>query len=136
MVGYGEDKKGYKLFDTSTLNKFVERSVQFEEEPIPYFELASGECSSPQIFDDVSDDSCSVFSDIPDNDMGVDDIFVYDSPSRPKWDEKIIQAAGELDGNPQGPRKTRSQTSNAFFAGDSDLAEHYYMLIGYNKYTY
>ena len=43
MVGYGEDNKGYKLFDTSTCNTFVERSVKFEEEPIPYFELAPGE---------------------------------------------------------------------------------------------
>ena len=80
MVGYGEDTKGYKLFDTSTLKTFIERSVQFEEEPIPDFELAPGECSSPQQFDDVSDDSCSVFSNISDNNMDVDE-----SPSRPKW---------------------------------------------------
>ena len=85
MVGYGEDKNVYKLFDTSTLKNFTERSVQFEEEPIPYFELATGECSSPQHFDEGSDDSCSVFSDNSDNDMAVDDIFVYDSPSWPKW---------------------------------------------------
>ena len=41
MVGYGEDTKSCKLFDTSTLKKFVERSVKFKEEPIPDFELAS-----------------------------------------------------------------------------------------------
>ena len=64
MVGYGEDTKGYKLFDTSILNIFIERSVQFEEEPIPHFELAPGEFSSPQQFDDASDDSCSIFYDI------------------------------------------------------------------------
>ena len=40
MVGYGEENKGYKLFDTSTCKTFIERSVKFEEEPIPYFELA------------------------------------------------------------------------------------------------
>ena len=85
MVGYGEDTKGYKLFDTSTLNNFIKRSVQFEEEPIPDFVLVPGDCSSPQQFDDVSDDSCSVFSDISDNNMAVDDIDAYDSPSRPKW---------------------------------------------------
>ena len=56
MVGYVEDTKGYKLFDTSTHKTFIERSVQFEEEIIPYFELAPGECSSPQHHDDVSDD--------------------------------------------------------------------------------
>ena len=79
--------------------------MQFEEEPIPNFELAPGERSSPQQFDDISEDSCSVFSDIPDNDMVVDDIFVYESPSRPKWAEKIIQVARELAGNPQDPRR-------------------------------
>ena len=100
MVGYGEDTKGYKLFDTSTLNTFVEISVQFEEEPITYFELAPGECSSHQKFDDVSDDSCSIFSNIPEDDMGVYEISVYESPSRPKRDENIIKFAGELDGNP------------------------------------
>ena len=47
MVGYGEDTKGYKIFDTSTLENFIKRSVQFEEEPMPDFELALGECSSP-----------------------------------------------------------------------------------------
>ena len=130
MFGYVEDTKGFKLFETSTLKTFIEISVQFEEEPIPDFDLALGECSSPRQFDDVSDDSCSVFYNIPEDDMDVDYIVVYDSPSRPKWDEKIIQAAGELAGNPQEPRKTRSQTSNASFASDSDLAEHCYMLIG------
>ena len=53
MVGI---KNGYKLFETSTLNTFVERSVQFEEEPIPDFELAPGKCFFPKLFDDVSDD--------------------------------------------------------------------------------
>ena len=121
MVGYGEDTKCHKLFDTSTLNTFIERSVQFEEEPIPNFELAPRECSSPQQFDDVSDNSCSVFSYISDNNMAVYDIFVDESPSSPKWDEKIIQAAGELAGNPQEPRKTRSQSNNASFDSENDL---------------
>ena len=55
MVGYGEETNGYNIFDTSTLDTFIERSVQFEEEPIPDFELALGECSSPQHLDEVSD---------------------------------------------------------------------------------
>ena len=49
---------------------------------------------------------------------------------------KIIQAAGELVGNPQEPRKTRSQTSNASFASDSALVEHNYILIGFDPHTY
>ena len=64
MVGYGEDTKGYNIFDASTHKTFIEISVQFEEEIIPYFELAPGECSSPQHHDDVSDDSTYDFSDI------------------------------------------------------------------------
>ena len=132
MVGYGEDTKCYKIFDTSTLKTFVEISVQFVEEPIPYFELAPRECSSLQQFDDVSDDSCSVFYDIPEYYMVVDEIFVDESPSRPKWAEKIIQVAGELVGNPQEPRKTRSQTSNDSFKSESDIADKCYMLIVYD----
>ena len=71
MVCYGGDTKFYKIFDTSTLNTFIERSVQFEEEPIPYFELAPGECASPQHLDEVSDDSSYLFSDNSDNDMSI-----------------------------------------------------------------
>ena len=94
MVGYGEETKGYKLFDTSTCNTFVERSVKLEEEPIPDFELAPRECSSPQPFEDVSDDKCSVFSDISDINIYEYDISVDESPSRPKWAEKIIKLLG------------------------------------------
>ena len=136
MVGYGEDTKCYKLFDTSTLNTFIERSVQFEEEPIPDFDLAPGECSSPQYLDEVSDDSCSVFYDNSDNYMVLYDISIYESPSIPKWAEKIIQAARELAGNPQEPRKTRSQSNNAAFASERALDEHCYMLIGYDPKSY
>ena len=56
MVGNGEYKKVYNLFDSSTQKNFIDRSVQFEEEIIPDFELALGECSSPQHHDDVSVD--------------------------------------------------------------------------------
>ena len=78
MVVYDEDTKVYKLFDTSTFNTFVERSVKFKEEPIPDFELAPGECSCPQPFEDVSDDKCSFFTDMSDISMDEDDIYVYD----------------------------------------------------------
>ena len=64
------------------------------------------------------------------------DVYVYDSPSRPKWDENIIQAARELASNPHEPRKTRSQTSRASFASDSALSEHCYILIGSYPQTY
>ena len=76
MVGYGEDKKGYKLFDTSTGKKFVERSVKFEEQAIPYFELAPGDCSSPQLFKYVSDDTYSLSSDNSDMNVAEDSISI------------------------------------------------------------
>ena len=63
-------------------------------------------------------------------------IFVYESPSRPKWAEKIIQAAGELACNPQEPRKTRYQSNNYFYASKSALAEHCYMIIGSYPQSY
>ena len=40
--------------------------MKFKEDIIPYFELAPGECSSPQHQDYVSDDS---LYDISDSDM-------------------------------------------------------------------
>ena len=65
-----------------------------------------------------------------------DEIAEYFSPSRPKWAEKIVQASGELAGNPHDPRKTRSQTSKDSFASDIHLVEHCYMLVWYNPDTY
>ena len=87
MVRYGEYTKGYKLFDSSTQNTFIERSVQFEEEIILDVELAPRACSSPQHQDDVSDDS---IYDISDSDMAEYDVSEHDSPTRPKWEEKPI----------------------------------------------
>ena len=136
MVRYGEYTKGYKLFDTSTLNTFIERSVQFEEEIIPYFELAPGECSSPQHHDELSNDSSSIFYDISDNEMDNDEISVDELPSRPKWDDKIIQAAGELAGNSLEARKTSSQFHNASFASEIALAKKSYMMIGSDPQSY
>ena len=113
MVGYAEYAKGYKLFDPSFQEKFIERSVQFEEEPMQEVELAQGECSNPPLHDDVSDDTSSNFydSDIYDdnNDMHLD----HDSPILPKWFVKTIQAVDDLAGDPLDSRKTISQFHNA-----------------------
>ena len=43
--GYSEYSKGYKLINLSTNKAFIERSVQFEEEPLAIVEV--GEASSP-----------------------------------------------------------------------------------------
>ena len=62
--------------------------------------------------------------------MAEDEIYVHESPSIPKWDEKTIQVVGDLAGNPLDPRKTRSQFHNASYAREIDLSEHCYMMIG------
>ena len=98
MGGYDEYAKGYKLFDPSSQKTFIERSVQFKEEPMQEIELVKGDCSHPPLNDDVSDDSLSNFSD---SDMEYEyyDIHTdHDSPIRPKWVEKTIQAFGDLVG--------------------------------------
>ena len=105
MVGYGEYIKGYNIFNCSTQNTFIEISAQFEEEIIPYFELAPGECSSPQHQDDVSN---YYPSDISDDEMDEYDFSEHESPTRLKWAEKNIEFVGDLAGNPLDPRKTRS----------------------------
>ena len=48
----------------------------------------------------------------------------HESPSRPKWAEKTIEAAGDLAGNPLDPRKTRSQFHNASYASEFDIIEN------------
>ena len=45
FVGYSKDLKGYKLINLSTNKSFIERCVQFEEEPLAAVEV--GEASSP-----------------------------------------------------------------------------------------
>ena len=45
FVGYSKDSKGYKLINLSTNKSFIERCVQFQEEPLAAVEV--GEASSP-----------------------------------------------------------------------------------------
>ena len=45
FVGYFKVSKGYRLINLSTNKTFIERSVQFEEEPLAIVEV--GESSSP-----------------------------------------------------------------------------------------
>lgn len=93
MVGYAEDPKGYKLFDPSSQNTFIEMSVHFQEELMQEAKLAHGECSHSLLHEDVSDENIYDFSnsDISeyDDDMHSD----HDSPIRPKQAEKTLEAA-------------------------------------------
>ena len=132
MVGYCEETKGYNLFYTSILNTFIERSVQFEEEIIPDFELAPGEFSSPQHHDDSNSD----FFDNYDNEMDGYEIYLHDSPSRPKCTEKTIQDIGDLVCNLLDPRKPRSQFHNASYESEITLVGNCYMMIGSDPQSY
>ena len=55
MFAYDEFKNFYKLFDPSYQKKFIERSIQFKEEPMQEIELLEVDCSHPPLNDDVSD---------------------------------------------------------------------------------
>ena len=121
MVGYAQDTKGYNIFYPSSQKAFIERSVQFEEEPMQEVRLVEGDHSHPPLNDDVSDVSISNFSDsdmeYEDDDMHSD----HDSPTRTKWADKTIQVAGDLAGDPLDSRKTRFQLHNAFSTCDSNI---------------
>ena len=54
MIWYAEGSNGYILFYPSSQKTFIERSVQFEEEPTQMVELIEGDCSHPPPNDDVS----------------------------------------------------------------------------------
>ena len=128
MVGYAEYANGYKVFYPSYQKTFIERSVQFKEEPTREIELAEGECSNPPLHDDVSDDTSYSFYDSYIYDYYQDIHLDYDSPIQPKWAEKTIQAVRDLVGDPLDSIKTRSQIHNAF----STLLVEYFREIIYD----
>ena len=99
-------------------------------------ELVKGDCSHPLLNDDVSDDYFYEFSNY---DMEYEYYYIHadhDSPIRPKWAEKTIQAVGDLAGDPPDSRKTRSQFHNAFSTCDSNLRERCFMMVGYDPWSY
>ena len=119
FVGYSKDSKGYKLINLSTNKAFIERCVQFEEEPLAAVEV--GEASSPPEPQDVSKE----FFEHADSDFYDGDEFIADpnSPTRPKWASKTLHAAGELDGDPNDPRRTRSQFESGLCMKDPMFVE-------------
>ena len=54
------------------------------------------------------------------------------SPTRPRWEDKTIEAVGDLVGNPLDPRKTISQFHIASFASEVILAENCFIIVGYD----
>ena len=66
FFGYSEYSKGYKLIILSTQKTFIERSVQFEEEPLATVEV--GESSSqPQPLIVIEETNEFDDSNMPDN---------------------------------------------------------------------
>ena len=63
-----------------------------------------------------------------DSDMSDSDEFIIDPniPTRPKWAANTIHAAGDLAGNPNDPRRTRSQFESALCMKDPMFAEKCY----------
>ena len=55
-----------------------------------------------------------------DSDMSDSDEFIADpnSPTSPKWEAKNIHAVGQLAGNPNDTRRTRSQFESALCVKD------------------
>ena len=80
-----------------------------------------GESSSPPEPMNVSEELVEVVdSDMSDN---YDLISNPNSPTRPKWVAKTIHVAGELAGNPNDSRRTRSQFESALCMKDPMFAE-------------
>ena len=73
FVGYSEDSKGYKLINLSTKKSFIERSVQFQEEPLVAVEV--GESSSPPDPLIVSEET----NEFADSDMSDNDDLIIDT---------------------------------------------------------
>ena len=92
------------MIKLSTNKYFIERSVQFQEEPLAAVEVGESSSSPEPLI--VSEESNEFFdSDMSDNDDLIAD---PDSPTRPKWAANIIQEAGEVAGNSSDTRRTRS----------------------------
>ena len=116
----------------STQKSFIERSVHFEEEPMVAVEV--GESSSPPPPLVVSEGTNEISDSVVfDN----DDLIAYpNSPTRPKWAAKIIQAARELAGNPSDSRRTRSQFESALSFKGPLFSDKCFIMIEYDPQTY
>ena len=104
----------FKRLQANQLEGFIERSVQFEEEPLAAFEVGESS-SSPQPLIVIEETNEFVDSDMSDNDY----LIVYpNSPTRPKWISKTIHVSRELAWNPSNHRRTRSQLESALSMKD------------------
>ena len=132
FVGYSEYSRGYKLINLRTNKYFIERSVQFEEEPLAVVEVEESS-SSPQPL--IVSEETNEFDDF---DMYDNDDLIVDPniSTRLKWEEKTIQVAGELAGNPRDPMRTRSQFESAISVKDPCFDDKCFLMVEYDPQTY
>ena len=97
------------MINLSTNKAFIERSVQFQEEPLVAFEVGESSSSLEPL------NVCEEINEFDDSDMSDNDDLIVDtnSPTIPKWATNTIHAAWELAGNPSDSRRTRSQFESA-----------------------
>ena len=117
----------------STKKSFIERSVQFEEEPMLATEIG-WESSSPPPPLIVSEETSEIYNyDMYDNYY----LITYPNiPKMTKWEENTIQAVGELAGNPSDSRRTRSQFESALSVKDPLFADKCFLMIESDMQTY
>ena len=116
----------------STNKYFIERSLQFEEEPSTAIEV--GESSSPPQPLIVSEETNAFFYyDMSDND---DLILDPNIPRRSKWEARTFHAAGELARNPSDTKRTRSQFESALCVKDPPFVEKCYFIVDSDPQTY
>ena len=104
----------------------------FEEEPLAAVEV--GEASSPPEPQEVSKE----FVEHADYDLFDGYEFIADPniPTRPKWAAKTVHATGELAGDPNDPRRTRSQFESGLCMKDHMFAEKFYLMVESDTQTY
>ena len=120
------------MINLSANKAFIERCVQFQEEPLAAVEV--GETSSPPEPMKVSEEFVEhAYSDMSDSDEFITNPKI---PTRSKCSAKTIHAAGELAGNPNDPMRTRSQFESAMCMKDPMFAEKCYLMVESNPQTY
>ena len=93
-----------------------------------------GEASSPPEPMKVSEE----FVEHADSDLSDGDEFIVDPniPTSPKWAAKTLHAAWELAGDPNDPRRTRSQFESGLCMKDPMFAEKCYLMVDSDTQTY
>ena len=113
------------MINLSTNKSFIERCVQFEEEPLAAVKV--GESSSSPKPLTISEETNEFFYyEMSDND---DLIIDPNSPTRPKWAVRTIHVARKLARNPSDTRRTRSQFESALCVKDPSFVKKFYMMV-------